>query len=139
MGLILVLLFLLLGASGAATERGSATYATRASGEGSSSSLAITVWPNGLKGRSLRWTLRCGPAGGSLPRPAIACRRLNALRTPFAPVPGNVACTAIYGGPQVARVRGSFRGRRVDARFNRSNGCEIDRWDRVRFLFPVRR
>jgi hypothetical protein len=59
------------------------------------------------------------------------------LRDPFAPVPKNVACTEIYGGPQVARVRGVFRGRRVRAGFDRTNGCEIARWNRVAFLFPT--
>jgi hypothetical protein len=47
-------------------------------------------------------------------------------------------CTQIYGGPQTARVRGRVDGREVDGRFARNNGCEIHRWDGVRFLFPVR-
>jgi hypothetical protein len=55
---------------------------------------------------------------------------------PFAPVPKSAACTLIYGGPQVAEVDGKFRGRKVNARFTRQNGCEIARWNRVRFLFP---
>jgi hypothetical protein len=44
-------------------------------------------------------------------------------------------CTAIYGGPQIARVRGTFEGHTVRATFNRVGGCEIDRWNRVSFLF----
>jgi hypothetical protein len=47
-----------------------------------------------------------------------------------------MACIEIYGGPQVAEVRGTFRGRQVAARFSREDGCQIERWDRVRFLFP---
>jgi hypothetical protein len=35
-------------------------------------------------------------------------------------------------------VRGTVDGRAVAAGFSRSNGCEIHRWDSVRFLFPVR-
>jgi hypothetical protein len=81
------------------------------------------------------WTLRC-PPGGTLPNPARACSRLAELDHPFAPVPKSAACTAIYGGPQVAEVRGKFKGRRVNARFSRGDGCEIARWNRVRFLFP---
>ena len=99
--------------------------------------LQITVWPQGPDAASRTWTLRCGPAGGSLPKPALACRRLRELRAPFAPVPKNAVCTAIYGGPAVARVTGRFRGETVRATFRRRNGCEIARWDRVRFLFPV--
>jgi hypothetical protein len=59
------------------------------------------------------------------------------LSQPFAPVPRNVACSQIYGGPAVALVTGSFAGRRVRAVFNRKNGCEIARWNRLSFLFPV--
>jgi hypothetical protein len=83
----------------------------------SATEIVVTVWPQG-QGRSRRWTLRCDPVGGSLP--------------------GDTICTQIYGGPQRATVRGSVDGRAVDARFSRSNGCEIHRWDSVRFLFPVR-
>jgi hypothetical protein len=83
------------------------------------------------------WTLRC-PAGGTLPRPPRACKRLDAIDHPFAPVPNGLACTQIYGDPQVAEVRGTFHGRPVNARFTRADGCEINRWNRVRFLFPVK-
>jgi hypothetical protein len=83
------------------------------------------------------YTLRCNPAGGTLPQPARACRRLARLQAPFAPTPKGTACTQIYGGPQIAFVTGRFRGRSVRAHFNRKNGCEIDRWNRVGFLFPA--
>ena len=101
----------------------------------SGTDLAITVWPQG-RGRSRQWTLRCDPVGGSLPDAATACAQLtaDALR----PLPRDTICTQIYGGPQRARVRGRVDGRAVASGFSRSNGCEIHRWDSVRFLFPVR-
>jgi len=100
--------------------------------------LTITVWPEGMAaGDGRRWTLQCGPAGGTHPRAAKACARLALLSAPFRPVPADVVCTEIYGGPQEALVTGTFRGRRVHARFNRVNGCEIARWDRVAVLFPI--
>jgi Subtilisin inhibitor-like len=102
-----------------------------------STSLHITVWPNGEGHPGKRvWTLRCAPVGGTLTHRATACRRLKGLKAPFAPTPRNVACTQIYGGPQEALVTGRFRGHSVRARFSRKDGCEIGRWDRVRFLFP---
>jgi Subtilisin inhibitor-like len=102
-----------------------------------STSLNITVWPNGQGHPGKRvWTLRCDPVGGTLPQRARACRRLAPLKTPFAATPKDVACTQIYGGPQEALVTGRFRGHSVRARFSRKDGCEIDRWNRVRFLFP---
>jgi hypothetical protein len=103
-----------------------------------STDLRIVAWPDGPEAGGARvWFLRCGPVGGTLPRRSEACRRLAAVKRPFAPVPKEMACTAIYGGPQVARVAGTFRGRRVFATFRRTDGCEIARWNRVRFLFPI--
>ena len=99
--------------------------------------LTIVVWPQGLDGPSQRWTLRCGPTGGTLPARAAACRRLDALANPFRRVPTNAICTEIYGGPQVARIVGKHHGRRIWVQIQRRNGCEISRWDRLRPLLPA--
>jgi Subtilisin inhibitor-like len=99
-----------------------------------STSLEISVTPGGEAPTKV-WTLRC-PEGGTLPDAAEACSKLESLDDPFAPVPKDVACTQIYGGPQEADVRGVFRGRPVEAHFDRGNGCEIARWDKLQFLFP---
>jgi hypothetical protein len=100
-------------------------------------SLHISVWPNGEGRPGMRsYTLRCAPAAGTLPHRAAACTKLTRLEHPFAPTPRGVACTQIYGGPQEALVTGRFRGRLVRARFGRKDGCQIARWNRVRFLFP---
>ena len=106
------------------------------SGSSAATKLTISVQPNGASGPTKTWTLRCDPPGGSLPRAAAACGRLSA--NALQPLPADTICTQIYGGPQQARVRGSFRGRAVDSRFSRENGCEIHRWDELRYLFPVR-
>jgi hypothetical protein len=104
-----------------------------------SAQLTITVWPAGRGHAARVWTLRCTPVGGTLPGRAAACGRLGrAADDAFAPVPPATFCSQIYGGPQVAVVRGLFRGRRVFATFTRRNGCEIARWSRLSFLFPVR-
>ena len=96
--------------------------------------LEISVTPGGEAPTKV-WTLNC-PDGGTLPNAAQACEQLLQLDDPFAPVPKDRACTQIYGGPQEADVRGTFRGRPVEAHFDRGNGCEIERWDKVGFLFP---
>jgi len=108
---------------------------TGGGGKPPSTRLEISISLGGKNAPTKLWTLNC-PAGGTLPNPARACRRLEALDDPFAPVPRSAACTAIYGGPQIAEVRGSFHGRSINAHFARGNGCEIVRWNRVRFLFP---
>jgi hypothetical protein len=102
-----------------------------------STSLNITVWPNGQGDPPRRaYTLRCNPVGGTLPQRATACAKLARMARPFAPTPKGLACTQIYGGPQEALVTGRLRGFPVRARFSRKDGCEISRWNRVRFLFP---
>lgn len=103
----------------------------------SSTNLRITVWPDGKGNGSTTWTLRCDALGGTLPSRARACRTLAMLKAPFAPVPRGTVCTEVSGGPAVAYVRGTFRGRPVRAWFNRSDGCQIDRWNQVRVLLPL--
>src|SRR5687767_10878603 len=77
-------------------------------------SLTITYWPQGqTKPAAGTWTLRCAPAGGTLPRPGRACAKLAALPKPFAPTPKDMACIELYGGPQTAVVKGTFRGERI--------------------------
>jgi subtilisin inhibitor-like len=104
--------------------------------QASSTSLVIRVFPDGVtkKETSRTWTLSCNPARGSLPDRVDACRRLLAMKRPFRPTPPNAVCTLIYGGPAVAHIAGTLRGARVSRWFNRRNGCEIARWERVRFL-----
>ena len=101
--------------------------------------LTISVWPEGKQaGEARTWTLSCDPPQGSHPDPEDACRRLALLDDPFVPVPPDMVCTAIYGGPAVAEVSGNHAGKSLDASFDRINGCEIDRWERHAFLFPVK-
>ena len=73
-------------------------------------------------------------------RHAAACRRL--ARLPFSayrPVPRTAVCAEVYGGPQTGRIAGVVRGRRVNARFSRQNGCEMARYDRVRPILAAAR
>jgi hypothetical protein len=95
--------------------------------------LRVTYWENSARPLDrITWTLRCAPAAGTLPRPGRACQRLRAGGSKlFAPLPKNVVCTEIYGGPQKALVVGSVKGKSVHATFTRANGCEIERWQRI--------
>lgn len=94
-------------------------------------SLRITYWEDGSSATPDEvWTLRCNPRRGTLPRPGLACRKLAAGGPKlFAPLPPNIACTQIYGGPQKARVVGTVAGKRVWATFTRTDGCQIGRWN----------
>jgi hypothetical protein len=83
------------------------------------------------------WSLTCDPAGGTHPDSEAACAALAAASDPFAPVPPTVACTEIYGGPQIATLQGTYEGEPVNATFTRSNGCEIARWDVLAPVFVI--
>jgi hypothetical protein len=68
-----------------------------------------------------------------------ACARLEVAD--LAPLDPATPCTEIYGGPDVVTVEGTVDGNEVSAAFNRANGCEIERFDRLtpllRELFPT--
>jgi hypothetical protein len=116
--------------------------------------LRIVAWddtrPAGGVGRALGlrrrgigdakvWTLRCDPPGGSFPHPERACEQLDELDHPFAETPEDSICTEQYGGPQLASVQGVYRDESVTTRFDRTNGCEITRWNKHAFLFTPKR
>jgi hypothetical protein len=102
-----------------------------------SATLKVTVWPKGKSGPSTTWTLRCDrQPGGTHPNPNGACFALARHPRALKPVRKNVGCTQQYDGAEVALVRGTFRGKRVRARFKRTNGCEIGRWKALSALLP---
>jgi hypothetical protein len=92
--------------------------------------LEVAVRPQGPAGPVRRHRIECERLGPRADEPV--CRRLEAER--LEPVPETMPCTAIYGGPALARLTGTIRGKPVDARFDLSNGCEIARWERNREL-----
>lgn len=103
--------------------------------DGPTADLQISISIRGSEAPTKLWTLHC-PPGGTLPDAAEACRKLGQIHDPFAPVPEGTACTQIYGGPEIADVSGTFNGKHVDTQFSRGNGCELERWKKVDFLFP---
>ena len=99
--------------------------------------LKVTVWPKGKSGPSSTWTLRCDPRPrGTHPNPDGACLALTRHPRALRPVLGEIVCTEQRDGPEVALVRGTFRGKRIRATFNRTDGCEIRRWNALAALLP---
>lgn len=95
----------------------------------SAASLTVTLDETG-SGAVRTMTLTCDPVGGDHPDPAAACAALAAAGpSAFDPRPGDTMCTQLFGGPQVAVVEGTVGGVPVSARFSRTDGCEIGRWD----------
>jgi hypothetical protein len=87
--------------------------------------VTITYWPNGGDGEFRQATLACDPDGGTHEDPNGACDVLLENEDALKPVSGDMACTQIYGGDQLATLVGDG----VNASFSRTNGCEIARWD----------
>jgi hypothetical protein len=98
--------------------------------------LVIDVWPSGT-GTPVRTTLECDPTGGTHPQALAACRAVRANPTAFAPVRPDLSCAAEFGGPARARVRGVLAGAEVSAELNRTDACQIARWDALAPLFDV--
>ncbi|KPI27046.1 Subtilisin inhibitor [Actinobacteria bacterium OV320] len=104
--------------------------------------LTVTVRHAGGRANGT-FELYCHPGGGSHPDAGSACRAVDRNtrwgRDAFAPAPDGGICTMRYGGPATAHVTGRWAGRPVDATYDRSNGCQIERWDRLVPLLPALR
>ncbi|OEV07870.1 SSI family serine proteinase inhibitor [Streptomyces nanshensis] len=102
--------------------------------------LTVTIAESGSAATEGTYDLYCHPSAGDHPRTEEACAALDKGTTwgkdPFAPVRPGTHCTMQYGGPASAHVRGVWAGKRVDAHFNRENGCEMRRWDALVPLLP---
>ncbi|SFT29252.1 SSI family serine proteinase inhibitor [Streptomyces sp. ok210] len=107
--------------------------------------LRVMVSDSGDREADGVYELRCLPAGGTHPVAQQACDRLaelaqptdeNGGTDPFRPVPADAMCTQQFGGSATARVTGTWQGQHVDASFNRTNGCEIARWNTLRPVLP---
>jgi Subtilisin inhibitor-like len=145
-GFVLLATLIALAALGCGSESGDDAAGGGAGGgdsteprPGPAVEVAVTFWPEGMGGPSQEATLTCDPAGGTHPNAEAACALLAVTSDPevLAPVPPDMACTMIFGGPEQATVAGVLYGKEVDAAFERSNGCELDRWDRHAVLLQL--
>ena len=101
--------------------------------------LTVTVRDSGGS-KDGTYELYCHPGGGTHPDVRGACGALDRGarwgRDIFAPVADGSVCTMQYGGAATAHVTGVWAGRPVDASYDRRDGCEIGRWDRMVPLLP---
>lgn len=100
----------------------------------------LTITVAGTEGADGTYVLDCHRTGGTHPQAEKACARLDAVtvygKDPFAKTPPGAMCTMQYGGPATARVTGTWQGRPVDATYDRSDGCEISRWNHLVPVLP---
>jgi hypothetical protein len=114
--------------SGSGGSGGSGTVQPSAAAQ---TDLAVSV-KAAAKSPAKTWKLTCDPVGGNHPDAKNACAALAKAKTqtknPFTPTSSNQMCTQIYGGSQIATIKGTLQGKQVDATFTRKNGCELKRW-----------
>lgn len=117
--------------------------AQKAGGALPTSGKLIVEYQQDEDAKTERYELDCGPTGraaGNHPAAAEACTAVDQAvrgpKSPWEPVSKDAVCTQRYGGPQTARVTGTWEGREVDAEFERTNGCEISRWDTMTPALP---
>jgi hypothetical protein len=91
----------------------------------------LTVTYDDGGGHPTTYRIRCG-----LRHEDESCAHLDFLGGPLPPVPDGQACSMIYGGPQTARLVGSWDGRPVLETYRRTNGCEVARWRRMQPALP---
>lgn len=89
---------------------------------------ALIVVVNDGAGQEVTYSLSCDPPQGEHPDPTGACAALANPKL-LDPVPADTVCTAVFGGPQTATISGMFDGREVNATFDRTDGCQLTRWD----------
>ena len=119
---------LLLIAAAALAGCGSDEPNPSAPGDDQLAQLVITVDDDGEGGAPAReLKLDCAE-----PTDSQACGAVAGVSArDLAPTPPDTACTQLFGGPETATMKGQIRGEDVDAQFSRSDGCEIERWERV--------
>lgn len=108
-------------APGAAAASGGGTVAKTPQG---SLNVTVTSHPGA---QPVQRTLRCDPAGGTLPDPAAACRVLLAVKDPFSALPRHVMCPMIQVGAKTATVTGRWFGKDVKLTLT-DGGCGLGRW-----------
>lgn len=91
----------------------------------------LTVAYDDGSGHPMTYRITCG-----ILREDAACAHLDDLGGPLPAVPAGQACSMIYGGPQTARLTGSWQGRPVRETYRRTNGCEVARWRRMQPALP---
>ncbi len=118
---------LLIAATLAACGSEQATPA--AGGDGKLALLVVRVDSDGAKGSAPARELKLDC---DRPTDSTACGAAAGVSAAdVADTPRDTACTQLYGGPEEASIRGKIRGADIDATFNRSDGCQISRWEKV--------
>jgi hypothetical protein len=133
---LVALLGLLTACAGSPSSSASGSTTSSSSAEASDDELLVEL-DRGDGTEPERYTLRCtDPADSDHPDAAAACEHLAGLEAPFVPLPGDLACTEQYGGPETAHITGRWNGEPVDLELSRTDGCRISQWESLGPVLP---
>ncbi len=103
------------------------------------SKLTVSYRPSPSSQTIFRVSCQAYSAAGTHPNKKAICAAIakQGIRL-FAPVPAGSMCSQIYGGPETAKIIGTVKGRKINATFSRTDGCQIARWSTAEafFTFP---
>jgi hypothetical protein len=128
------------GSTGSASARstnsaGTASASTASAGTASAAKVSLDVTfaatPNSP---AIHYTLRCEPAGGTTPDPALACARLLTGPSLFGSRPLHVMCPMMLADAARATVTGTYLGKAVHVTII-NGGCDVSRWSKLQLIF----
>jgi hypothetical protein len=124
----------------AACGEDSSPLSGNSGGSGDGQTLNLTLTVSDGEGKDAKATLKCDESTaegtGFLESGAEeACRNARDLeKTLTTQPPQDRVCTQIYGGPQTARITGTFGDKDVAREIKRNNGCDIEDWKQAQAL-----
>jgi len=81
------------------------------------------------------WSLRCEPAGGTMPNAAAACRSLSADATILHPVRATgIRCATTTAKARSFTITGTWHGAKLHE-VVRDGGCDVRRWSMMAQIF----
>ena len=88
-----------------------------------------------LGGQARHWSLRCDPAGGTMPDAAAACRLLATDATILHPARAtHIMCPAIMANARTFTITGTWYGTKLHE-VVADGGCDLSRWSRMAQIF----
>ena len=92
-----------------------------------SAAITVTLDPDGPTGQQAEMTEEVNCEEATKDAACLAVANLEASDFDLPSV--EQGCTELFGGPDIALIQGEINGEEVDAELNRSNGCEIERYE----------
>lgn len=94
----------------------------------------LQVVENMPGGQTRHWSLRCDPAGGTMPNAAAACRLLATDATILHPRATHIMCSKIMADARTFTITGTWHGTKLHEVVTHS-GCDLRRWSKMAQIF----